>query len=200
MAFAGWRLIITAFVSILGYLVKRRRRVGAVRSNHPIPKREIRQLWFAAEEYFCIAKQMFKDSRLNTYLPLTMHETSKWFDSGIPKVAEQREITLLVAHLSSASIRLCTIDECFFDEKDKIIPGNYTRLPSFKAGKLTKADIKGNGYIHQILRDNIGHRERAGPYVPRQDCIDALTVQEIFEYLNEIMKKFGNALRSKSII
>jgi hypothetical protein len=183
--------------------------------DHP---REIRQLWFVANHYFKEAEKL--KFEWYKYLDTTLADIMDFFENGTPKEECERELSLLVAHLNSAAIRLCTINERFREDGLGEIIKNYLAGLSGK-----KEDLKDKGlwnnkglaeelirhkeeYLPLMLRDEVGHLEEGKSkteekeviWKARHTAIESLKVIEVFTCMQSAMGVFERKLRNKKFI
>ena len=170
--------------------------------------REIRQLWHAATEYLKTADGMLK--RLEPYQNYNPGRIAKFFDERrVPKDPDRLSLNMLLAHLSSAAVRLCTIDERFEEDHNRRITEYYLTELSLAASQdaLTETLIRHRGkYMHQLLRDNVGHIERSRKHPKkklvhaRQDAIEGMTIKKIFDAMTLVREKYREELVDKKIL
>lgn len=154
--------------------------------------RESEQLLITAKHYISQAKRLLKkDASL-------LKKTIKQITVAHNPVKLSRE-ELILAHLSSSSVRLCTI--C---EKYKMFLPPY-RNQFYERGRRKKGMSKNfiiktlsdnlKDHIFFLLRDNIGHNEnrKTNMAEDRFDVLQSLSVKNVIENLelafNEIHKR-----------
>ena len=170
-------------------------------------KREIRQLWDVAVTYWELAEDIAKDIPDGRML-LTCDEISKYYDTGIPTDSNEKRLNILLAHLSSAAIRLVTIDERFEKAGYARVSINYLKLYEREANYVSWLDSNFASFAHQILRDNAAHREEANDkgknkerlYSARQEVVRRKTLKEIVNVFDAVMKKFTLELSKRGVI
>jgi len=169
--------------------------------------REVRQLWHAVEEYFQQAKEL-RDANKNR-LSQKSNRIAKFYEKGMPTDQYKKDLNILLAHLSSAAVRLVTINERFKEDHNyPISPPYEQKLRNTKSQEqLKKALIaRLDQYIHQMLRHNVAHveRSRAGGnqtlWHARQEAIESLSVEQIFNAMAAVMAKFRKELVDKRIL
>lgn len=178
--------------------------------------REIRQLWFVAKSYFKEAEKLKNKRRM--HLEIRMSDIMDFFRNGIPTEDYQIELTLLVAHLNSAAIRLCSINERLQEEPGAEILKNYVSEFRNKRKILENEgrwkseclaeELRRNKeeYLPQILRDGIAHMEEAedpkwGPiWKARHAVIESLKIIEAFTCMQSAIKLFETNLRNKEFV
>ena len=74
-------------------------------------EREIEQLWFVAKRYQEIAAQTIPSCR--NHFSDGMSQFAGFFDRGRQPNEAEAQVTLPIAHLSSAAVRLSSVEECF---------------------------------------------------------------------------------------
>jgi hypothetical protein len=170
--------------------------------------REIRQLWFVAESYFKEAERL--KIKWHTHLDIKMTDIMDFFENRIPTEDYQKELSLLVAHLNSAAVRLCTINERFHrDLGGKIIKNYITELerkgiPDSRMAEELRRNIE--EYLPQILRDGVAHREkgkdqkRKDIWEARHAVIESLKIIEAFTCMQSAIRLFETNLRNKKFI
>ena len=169
-------------------------------------KREIRQLWDVAVTYWELAEDIAKDIPDGRML-LTCDEISKYYDTGIPTDSNEKRLNILLAHLSSAAIRLVTIDERFEKAGCRVFL-KYRAL--YKSSLPTDCEVWINSnfadFVHQILRDNAAHIEEANDknmeqlYRARQEVVRGKTLKQIVNAFGAVMKKFAPTLSKHAVI
>ncbi len=169
--------------------------------------REIRQLWHVAETYFQGAREL-RDANSN-HLHQKSTRIAKFYEQAIPTDQHKRDLNILLAHLSSAAVRLVTIDERFKEDHNyRITPPYGQEVGNTKSQtQLTKALMaKRDPYIHQMLRDNVAHVERSKKpgnqklWHARQEAIDSMRVEQIFNAMAAVMEKFRKELVAKGVL
>lgn len=153
--------------------------------------REVRQLWDAAEGYFRAAKEKVRSVR--PYLKYTPGDIVKFYDRKRRRKKHEKELNMLLAHLSSAAVRLFTIEECGIRVTENYLGKGYS-----KDDLVNRRDE----FIHRLLRDNVGHYEKGGKpdWSARQEALESLTIREIVRSMARIMKRFKNELSGRAII
>ena len=181
--------------------------------------REIRQLWFVAKHYFKEAEKLkLKESE---YLDTMLADIMGFFKNGIPQKKYERELSLLMAHMNSAAVRLCTINERFCkDWNDKIF--KYYQEELFREQKklgneghwnsdhLMKELIRHKEeYLPLMLRDEVGHleegknpkkREKEVIWQARHAAIESLRVIEVFTCMQSAIERVKGKLRNRNFI
>ena len=178
--------------------------------------REINQLLFVAKYYFEEAEKL--KVRWCEHLDNRMTDIMDFFKNGIPAEKYQMELALLIAHLNSAAIRLCTINERLreegggeiiknyvteFRKKRKILENEGCWKPEFLAEELRRNIEE---YLPQILRDGIAHREEAedppmGPlWKARHSVIELLKIIEVFTYMQSAIERVEYKLMNRKLI
>ncbi len=115
----------------------------------------------------------------------------------------------MLAHLSSAAVRLVTIDERFKEDHNCGITLPYKKELKYTQSQkqLKKAFVvKKDQYIHQMLRHNVAHDERSrksGNQMllhARQEAIESMSINQIFNAMDAVMEKFRKELIKKRIL
>lgn len=173
--------------------------------NH---SREIRQLFQIADEYFKSASALRKVSK--NHLNQKSARIAKYYEKGMPTDSYKTALNLLLAHLSSAAVRLVTIDERFKEDHNYAIflPHENECQSGIRQTQLKKTFVsKRDQYMHQFLRHNISHIERSknSPrkrvlWYARQDAIESLSVDQIFNAMSTVIEKFRKELIDKKIL
>ena len=171
-------------------------------------KREIRQLWDVAVTYWELAKATMKDMP-DEHMLLTCDKISEYYDAAVPTGSSEKRPNILLAHLSSAAIRLVTIDERLEKAGCRVSP-KYLALYTSSSPADFEAWINSNfaDFVHQILRDNAAHIEEANDrdankeklYRARQKVILGKTLREIVNAFDAVMKKFTPELSKRAVI
>jgi hypothetical protein len=165
-------------------------------------ERELRQLWYTAKHYWDAAKAVYDPA---TNGKLKCGEVAKFYDTLRQPSDDEKRTTFLIADISSAAVRLCTIDERLYEERGCWIKQKY----SMNLNRNKSADILISCFrkyidtwIHQMLRDNAAHIERGGGnlWQARQEVIESLTINEIVIAMEKVMKDFERELIEKHII
>ncbi|MFQ5800052.1 MAG: hypothetical protein ACE5H0_15350 [Bacteroidota bacterium] len=168
--------------------------------------REIRQLWHIAKTYFQRAKEL-RDANKN-HLRQKSNRIAKFYEKAIPTDQHKKELSILVAHLSSAAVRMVTIDERFREDHNYRITPPYGQELKYtqSQARLKKALMaKRDWYIHQMLRDNVAHVERSRKpgnqtlWHARQEAIESMSVEQIFNAIAAVMEKFRTELAGKRL-
>lgn len=163
-------------------------------------KREISQLWDVATTYWHLAGNIKRDLQ-QCKMALTSAKVAEYYEQNSVDQTV-KDLNVLLAHLSSAAIRLVTIDERL--EKPpcaRVFQSNYVNI--YKKEKKSQEECalwlnrEFDNFVHQILRDNAAHIEEAEDYVrmkplyfARQEVIRNKTVEEIFNAFGKVMTKF----------
>jgi hypothetical protein len=157
-------------------------------------QREIRQLMYVARHYLRCASPAKKESLWK------LGDTAPDFRSGLPPSRKTRRLALLGAHLSSAAIRLATVEKVLY--KAKAPTGAY------KACEAYYYDLSGSQFpapsdcLHIFLRDSIGHAEppeiSTSTHEPRweerQKYIEALPFPDAYTFLEGIDRRLREHL------
>lgn len=168
-------------------------------------ERELRQLWYTAEHYWDAAKAVYDPA---TNGKLKCGEVAKFYDTLRQPSDDEKRTNFLIADISSAAVRLCTIDERFYEDHGRrITPGYLDNLNKNKKADILAARFREgvNAWIHQMLRDNTAHVENSqtGPvniFCARQEVIESLTINEVVSAMEKVMKDFKRELIDKHII
>lgn len=171
-------------------------------------KREIRQLWDAAVTYWNLAQSIVSalpNERRQVMMELTPTDIAQYYDTAIPTDQTERRLNILLAHLSSAAIRLYTIEERF--EKagqthDRVFE-NYLDLCKKESDLPRWLDSRFSDFAHQMLRDNAAHiEEDPGKiiYPARQEVIRRKKVEVIFNAFRGVMAKFTDELPKRVVM
>ena len=170
----------------------------------PSRKREIRQLWDAAVTYCNLAKEIadrMPDECRQVKMELTAAEIAQYYEKAFPTDQTERCLNVLLAHLSSAAIRLCTIEERLGNPRNYLDSGTSQKRPSIWLNKHF------GDFVHQLLRDNAAHIEKGTAknknrerlYRARQNVICDKRVNEIFNALQGVMTKFTRKLQKRGV-
>ena len=168
-------------------------------------EREIRQLWDVAMTYWEFAKDIANDMP-DVNKRLTCDEISKYYDTAIPTDPNEKCVSILLAHLSSAAIRLVTIDERLQKAGcARVFTNKYRDLYKSQVDCVSWLNSEFANFVHQILRDNAAHIEEANDknedlYLARQEVVRKKTVEEIFNAFSGVMEKFALELRKRTVI
>jgi hypothetical protein len=181
--------------------------------------REIRQLWFVAKHYFKEAEKL--KGEYCKYLDILLADIMNFYENGIPTEEYQKELSLLVAHLNSAAVRLCTINERFrknwndkiFRDYQEELLGNQKKLENEKHWNnvyLTKELIRNKKeYLPLMLRDEVGHleegknpkkREKELIWRARHAAIESLKVIEVFTCMQCAIEQVEEKLRNLNVL
>lgn len=166
-------------------------------------KREIRQLWFVAEHYFQEATKLTKifSSNLNQ----TGKEIERFFELNIPNDEIKCGLTLLSAHLASAAVRLCTIE-------DRLQTGLIDSVEGVcgKDMESIRAQYKRGieKYLPYLLRHNIGHIEDGESNAPykqdrwkaRKIVLESESLISVYSVMDSIFQDFKKHLISQKTI
>jgi len=145
--------------------------------------RETAQLLLVTNHYILSAKRLIARDKL--ILERTIQEVTDETDPARLGRAE-----LFLAHLASASTRLCTVCEKYY----KLFPRSYrfsykARQKRRKSGVTRESIINEmaanlQDHIHFLLRDNVGHMEDAAEIAKdRWDVLRQLTLVQVLESL-----------------
>lgn len=172
--------------------------------------REIRQLWFAAQDYIRVGELIL--AKNVSHSNKTFGNFAEYF-SGSKKIkADIIESNFGVAHLSSFSTRIQTIDERFReDHGHPIVKGYSGKIDKSKSVAQIERELEPliKEHFHQLLRDNVGHIERGKKTVKqiflnltqaRQNVIERAKIKDGLQILLAINKKYEGELKSKGII
>ena len=172
----------------------------ALQAEH---KRQIAQFLLIIDHYIgasaraATSGSMFSLMKAEFYHPKTI-------------LPEFLELTIVSAHMSSAAIRLNTIEEVL-KEAGHIRPV-YRDARKYYGGSpaMATGDPRGttcSQWLHVMLRDNAGHEEPVAPVVAgdfrrerwreRQDLLLTLRFNQVYEKLNEIATEMKEWLRRK---
>lgn len=173
-------------------------------------ERELRQLWYTAEHYWGNAKAVY-DPQTNG--KLKCGEVAKFCDTSRQLSDDEKLTTFLIADISSAAVRLITIDERLYEDKGWRIKPRYSdnlnyKLPKDILASLLRKDI--DIWIHQMLRDNAAHIESqitsqdAGKlsslWKARQIVLEELMLSVIFNAMENVMKVYKKTLGDEKLI
>jgi len=161
----------------------------------PLPaehQRQIAQFMFIVEYYLSLAAP----AQLETTETLGM--TKDDFMPGIPLTDRGRELTRIGAHLSSAAIRLASIEDVMKDAG--VASSSYLACRKYFSSADGGEDSRGSTrseWLHVMLLDNAAHEEP--PQSPasvvgqrrraRQDCLESMSFARAFTQLREIADK-----------
>ena len=170
----------------------------------PDQRRELAQLRFAAEYYLQLAKRLKRriESESSSRMPLdeTIRNLSANFAVALQAKRNELSVHRLIAHLSSAAVRLVTIEErlsglCHTPTSRQDLDAKAKGNDRSSLGKLFAKNR--SKWLHIFLRDNVAHIERANKpkYQARQDSIESMTPREIFEEMTKITKRVLNTLK-----
>ena len=166
-------------------------------SLHPKQQREIRQLMYVARHYLRCASQA-KRERLQT-----LGDTASDFRSGILPSQKTRRLALLGAHLSSAAVRLATVEKILYKAK---VPTD-----AYKVVEAYFYDLSGSEFpapsecLHILLRDSIAHQEppegsgctKPQRWEERQRSIERLSFPDAYKFLEGIDRRLREHLTEK---
>ncbi len=167
----------------------------------PLPpehQRQIAQFLFIAQHYLQLAEPAERETRE------TLGMTKDDFLPGVPLTERTRHLIAIGAHLSSAAIRLASIEDVLDDAN--VPNGSYRRCREyFSGGGPAADDPRGSTpseWLHVMLRDNAAHEEP--PAAPtstkerrrraRQDCLEAMTFAVAFVQVRTIANNLRNDL------
>jgi hypothetical protein len=153
-------------------------------------KREIAQLMFVARHYLRLATSAKGEA-------VKMGNTKGDFASGATLGKRARRLTIIGAHLSSAAIRLASIEDVF---EDAGIPNpSYVDCRAYFRGDPRLADtdpraVTCSDWLHIMLRDNAAHEEpdpaRTGRkgirWKTRQSNLEHTTFADAFDKIRAI--------------
>lgn len=168
-------------------------------------EREIRQLWDVALTYWAFAKDIVNvlpDARKR----LTCDEISKYYDTAIPTDLNEKSVNILLAHLSSAAIRLVTIDERLQKAGcARVFANKYQDLYKPQVDCTSWLNNEFPNFVHQILRDNAAHIEEDNGkdkklYLARQEVVRNKRVEEVFSAFRGVMEKFALELPKRTAV
>jgi len=153
-------------------------------------QREVRQLLFVARYYLRQASAAKKE-RLRR-----LGDTAADFKAGVRPTRKTRRLALVAAHLSSAAVRLATIE--------KVLSASRSPTDTYKAcqafyQKEVSDYPPATDCLHVLLRDSIGHAEpRAGSrWRKRQDDIQELSFATAYDTLATIEGTLRGHLKTK---
>jgi len=174
-------------------------------------KREIGQLWLFAEHYFSLATRLKRKLPKN-YLNKTARDIANKYPNPSDASGNDKRLLLVTAHLSSCSVRLCTIEETL-EEKlpgdSRIFPDYLKHCANYKTVQQLQKVLTRNKdkHTHQMLRDNVAHTERSfrtnkhkNLYEARQRTLELLRYQEIYDSVNKVVQRFKKELGAKNIL
>lgn len=167
--------------------------------------REIVQLWWAADEYFKLAKTAKADDELSDK---DLQTTVKQLGENCSHLSNIRgtneRLMRLNAHLGSCAIRLYSIDEKNWHKSRG--PGRWQDYENLKAKKdsLTVEDVlpKKKRVVHFLLRHNVAHEEDAmsnskykEAFDIMQEALQGLTIKELYENMCLVMKEMAKEIK-----
>ena len=158
-------------------------------------ERELRQLWYTAEHYWEAAKAVYNPV---TNGKLKCADIAKYFATPKHPSDENKGVNFLLADISSAAIRLVTIDERVFEDCGRrIMPRYLDGLNKNKKADILVSHLRNglNTWIHQLLRDNAAHVENSQTgsvniFNARQKTIESLTVNEVVRAMKKVMQVY----------
>ena len=163
--------------------------------------REIYQLWHAATTYCDKARSLISSPDItDSHKHMKAEDLTKYFEKGIPKDVNIRNLSMVNAHLSSAAIRLYTISEkdCHYTMRDNYLKECKSLSPKDVATIKSYLSNNKDRFIHSLLRDNIGHEEESKKlpkfehiFMARQEFINDLEIAEIYRLMKDIKDKFA---------
>lgn len=170
--------------------------------------REIRQLWAMITSDLKTVDSIVK--KCGTRMNLTSEKIATYFSTKMPSSRIAKDLNILSGTLASISVRLQTIAE-IFEERHKYTIFNSYRgkyKNNISVEKLKKTLIENRDhYMHQLLRDNIGHLEplrkskkKEVLYEARQKAIESLCIVDIKDSILKITKKFKEELKSCKVL
>ena len=165
----------------------------------PLPvehQRQIAQFMFIVEHYLTLAAPA-QDEGTETF-----GMTKDDFMPGIPLTDRSRHLTRVSAHLSSAAIRLASIEDVMKDAG--VGNPSYIACRKYFSSADGGDDLRGataSEWLHVMLRDNAAHEEPPQSPVSvigqrrraRQDCLEAMTFAEALTRIRQIT----NSLRGQ---
>ena len=170
--------------------------------------REIRQLWAVINEDLKIVAS--KATTCGNHLNLTSEKVAVYFTNRMPSSQIAKDLNILSGTLSSISVRLHTITEIFEKRHHHIIFKSYRSeyrnnisIDKLRDKLIKKKDL----YMHQMLRDNIGHLEplrkskkRKVLYEARQKAIESFKIIEMKDSILQIVKRIKMELQSNKVL
>lgn len=173
-------------------------------------ERELRQLWYTAEHYWVNAKAAYNPQ---THGQLKCGDVATYCDTQRELSVDEKLTTFLIADISSAAVRLITIDERLYEGHGERIKPRYSDSLNCKKEKDTLKLLLLQGidnWIHQMLRDNAAHIESHDTstdggkfstlWKARQVVLEELTLSAIFDAMGNVMQAYRKALEDKRII
>jgi hypothetical protein len=168
-------------------------------------ERELKQLWYTAEHYWEAATAVYNS---DTNGKLKCADVAKSFATQKHPSNEIKSINFLLADISSAAIRLVTIDERFFEDCGRrIMPRYLDALNKSKKADILVSHLRNglNTWIHQLLRDNAAHLENSQTgavsiFNARQKTIESLTVTEVVRAMEKVIEVYKEELKTAKII
>jgi hypothetical protein len=168
----------------------------------PLPpehQRQIAQFMFIAEHYLQLAEPAERESIE------TLGMTKDDFLPGSPLTEMTQRLTPIGAHVSSAAIRLASIEEVLKDAD--VQNDSYRECRDYFNGR-GEDDLRGSKpseWLHVMLRDNAAHEEpSAAPASTvgrrrraRQDCLEAMTFAVAFVQVRSIARALRKDLTER---
>lgn len=170
--------------------------------------REIRQLWaMITSDLKSVDSLAIK---CGTQMNLTSKKVATYFSTKMPSSSVAKDLNILSGTLSSVSIRLQTIAEIFEKRHNHIIFKDYRSEydNNISVEKLKEKLVQNRAlYMHQLLRDNVGHLEplrkskkKEVLYEARQKAIESLRIVDIKDSIVQIVKRFRVELKSCKVL
>lgn len=170
--------------------------------------REIRQLWAVISEDLKLVDS--KAARCGNNMNLTSKKVAAYFTNKMPSSQIAKDLNILSGTLSSISVRLHTITEIFKERHNHVIFESYRSeyrnnisIDKLRDKLIKKKDL----YMHQMLRDNIGHLEplrkskkRKVLYEARQKAIESFKIIEMKDSILQIVERIKMELQSNKVL
>lgn len=160
-------------------------------------RRQIAQFMLIAQHYLSLAAPAGKEG-VET-LGMTKHD----FMPGAPINERTRGLAIIGAHISSAAIRLASVEEILTSANEPNLP--YVECRAYFRGEASPQDDDPRAstcseWFHVMLRDNAAHEEppsaptgrRAKRWRIRQNCLENTTFAQAYLRVCEI----ANSLRT----
>lgn len=163
----------------------------------PEHQRQIAQFMFVVEHYLALAASA-QDETTETF-----GMAKDDFMPGMPLTERREHLIRIGANLSSAAIRLTSIEDVLRDAG--VANASYVACRRYFSNADGAGDVRGSTaseWLHVMLRDNAAHEEPSQSPVSvigqrrraRQDCLEAITFAEAFMRLRQIASSLREAL------
>ena len=157
--------------------------------------RELRELWHAIDLYRRPAESLFQN---NNCQYVTLKELSELFENHLP---DNAPMTDLIAHISSASIRISTaFDILEGGKRRKCLKGIMGNKQLTESQRIEQLDRGLPRYLAHMLRDQVAHQEGDEIWEGRQKYLSRKKVCEVYEAFRESVEELKTLLVEEGII